>query len=501
MKYPSFISFESSINDTVNVSHYSRIGLSTYENNYELVVQNTEIINNRRTIFYAEEKFYYITIYSIGYSSNEPLNISIKSIEYLSSKIENSDLKVNNYTIDLLDSVYINTDSLAMNTDETNNIAIGKSAMRNSDSTRSVIAIGVGAFTFGKGYSNIAIGNNALVATNCNVCIGIGHNSLVNCKQGLCNIALGNDALSQLKVGSSNIAIGFYAMRSGTYNVENNIAIGYYAGTNLNNPTSKNICIGNESMRLAKSASNSIVIGYSAARVTTSANNVIIGNNSVDKAETASNNVLIGYEAFNTYSTSGSVSNVKSCVAIGYGTKLNTNIGTNQIVIGFKATGRGDNSIVLGDLNINKLYCRVTSISINSDIRLKEEIEPANIDMCLQSVKDLPVKRYKYKNFMGKYNDVHVTGWIADDVEKIFPKCVGKSDIYLPVLDENGDQVYEEIEKDGEIIKQEKTFLMKNVKDITMTEAVPTLWGAVQCLSDKIDKMQLLLKDVIEKEK
>lgn len=50
---------------------------------------------------------------------------------------------------------------------------------------------------------------------------------------------------------------------------------------------------------------------------------------------------------------------------------------------------------------------------------------------------------------------------------------------YFPVLDEN-----------GENRTIEKMFLMKDVKDITMTEATPALWGAVQWLVKKVEELE-----------
>jgi hypothetical protein len=111
----------------------------------------------------------------------------------------------------------------------------------------------------------------------------------------------------------------------------------------------------------------------------------------------------------------------------------------------------------------------------------------------------LPVSRYKYKDFTGEHTDTHVTGFMADDVETIFPKSVSVSDQYFPVLDENGEKTYEEIEEtttdpDGTIKTSTRTvakmFLIKDVKDITMTEAIPTLWGAVQELMAKVEKLE-----------
>jgi len=65
--------------------------------------------------------------------------------------------------------------------------------------------------------------------------------------------------------------------------------------------------------------------------------------------------------------------------------------------------------------------------TVSSDRRLKENIENADLDICYNNIKNLPLKRYKWKDDI--YNneqvpDRHKLGWIAQDVEQILPKSV-----------------------------------------------------------------------------
>ena len=65
--------------------------------------------------------------------------------------------------------------------------------------------------------------------------------------------------------------------------------------------------------------------------------------------------------------------------------------------------------------------------TISSDIRLKKNIQNADLDDCFNKVKSLPLKRYKWKDNI--YNQTEVTdrtkiGWIADDVQLLFPNSV-----------------------------------------------------------------------------
>ncbi len=65
--------------------------------------------------------------------------------------------------------------------------------------------------------------------------------------------------------------------------------------------------------------------------------------------------------------------------------------------------------------------------TISSDQRLKENIENADLNICYNVIKNLSLKRYKWKdsifeNF--KIKDRTKLGWIADEVETVFPKAV-----------------------------------------------------------------------------
>ena len=67
--------------------------------------------------------------------------------------------------------------------------------------------------------------------------------------------------------------------------------------------------------------------------------------------------------------------------------------------------------------------------TISSDARLKENIETANLDICYDIVKNVPLRRYRWKDEVysnEQVKDRSQLGFIADEVEKYFPKSVGK---------------------------------------------------------------------------
>jgi hypothetical protein len=71
--------------------------------------------------------------------------------------------------------------------------------------------------------------------------------------------------------------------------------------------------------------------------------------------------------------------------------------------------------------------------TIVSDSRLKDNIELANLDECYNVVKNLKLKRYKWKDNIFNENQIYdrtKLGWIADEVENIYPKAVSKKNAY-----------------------------------------------------------------------
>lgn len=65
--------------------------------------------------------------------------------------------------------------------------------------------------------------------------------------------------------------------------------------------------------------------------------------------------------------------------------------------------------------------------TVGSDIRLKENIENANLDICYDNFKKINLVKYKWKDNIynnTEINDRNQLGWIAQDVELIYPKSV-----------------------------------------------------------------------------
>ncbi len=68
--------------------------------------------------------------------------------------------------------------------------------------------------------------------------------------------------------------------------------------------------------------------------------------------------------------------------------------------------------------------------STSSDERVKEDIQEANVVLLYDIVKSLDLKYYTYKEEYLHSTDQHVLGWIAQDVEKYFPKSILRAYMY-----------------------------------------------------------------------
>ena len=87
------------------------------------------------------------------------------------------------------------------------------------------------------------------------------------------------------------------------------------------------------------------------------------------------------------------------------------------------------------------------SWSDSSDIRIKKDITPANLERCYEIVKSTPLIHFGWDDGLytdEQVKDKHSLGWLADDVEKVFPKVVDKRLMEYRQKIEDGVEEYEE---------------------------------------------------------
>jgi len=127
------------------------------------------------------------------------------------------------------------------------------------------------------------------------------------------------------------------------------------------------------------------------------------------------------------------------------------------------------------------------------DARLKENIEDADLDICYNNVKNLPLKYYKLRdNYFDAeiHKDRHKVGWVADDVEKIFQKSVGVQK-FIGTVPVGEKEISVENEK-GEIeTKIEKIYdTIEDCKNLNIDSIISAMYGAIQKLQIKVEKLE-----------
>jgi len=121
--------------------------------------------------------------------------------------------------------------------------------------------------------------------------------------------------------------------------------------------------------------------------------------------------------------------------------------------------------------------------TVTSDERLKTDIQLADLNRCLEIVKSLPLKYFRWRDdiYSSKAaKDRGMLGWIATDVEQVFPKAVDIIPKYTGDVEiDDGVEEYEEHDYTIETIEREKKVI--EIRDgvpvqvtITVTEEKKT---------------------------
>jgi hypothetical protein len=359
--------------------------------------------------------------------------------------------------------------------------------------------------------TSFVIGGNAINMRGISNC-AIGPLALRNATTCINNTGLGSGVFRGITTGGANVVVGANAGGAGNY--------------------SSSVIVGAQAAVLG--ASSSVVIGVSAHPAGSPSSTVAIGDYALRNLTTGWNNVAIGSYAANS-SNNGSLVDVRYSTYIGSNADANSNgvdpnptMVVNENVWGYNARGGGENTFTIGSNQTIRIRAQVTAISsLASDRRVKEEIRPANLDMCIETVKALPVRRHAWQPFMGRRPDRHVTAFLADDVEKVFPKSIDIQDQWFPVYDgakpvmhrikksqfercertvgklthelaeqfeiENGAPPNGNGNGNGdreEEVDVPEMFKIEKIKSLTMDQGLPTLWGATQRLIQRVEELE-----------
>ena len=232
----------------------------------------------------------------------------------------------------------------------TNNIGIGSGTLESLTTGQRNIALGKSAMKDTTGNDNIAIGDLALYANTSGLRnIGIGTGAYNGADTESDNIAIGYDALGgAVAGGEKNIAIGNYALDVLTSG-DQNVALGYNAGGGITEGHS-NVAIGHDALTATLIYGENVAIGQNALRLLTgnSYANTAIGRMSSSVMTYGEKNTTIGF-----YSGSALANGAHSNILIGSYAGDNITTGDNNVVIGAadvaSATGNDQLSISSGD--------------------------------------------------------------------------------------------------------------------------------------------------------
>jgi hypothetical protein len=133
-----------------------------------------------------------------------------------------------------------------------------------------------------------------------------------------------------------------------------------------------------------------------------------------------------------------------------------------------------------------------------SDSRYKESIIDADLDICYNNIKNLKLKKYSYKEeILERPNtDTHTLGWIAQDVETIYPKSVRTSPFTTWVTYNGNTPIYAsngiDIIKPGDRVQDVNagSTIIPDLKTMTDTQIMNSLYGAVQKLQSTTELLQ-----------
>lgn len=321
--------------------------------------------------------------------------------------------------------------AMLMNQVSVNNTAFGDQALMNS-----YVGYYIGNVVVGSGASDdksvngvVLVGNKAGLNGNPNTMngnsdnVGLGAHTLRSYQNGN-SLAIGYKALNSITPGTSNIGVGYAAMAESIYSVvsigfgsnallkntgNNNIGIGY--GSLPSASGRDNIAVGSGSMNYNTTGASNVSAGknvmYSSS---TTSNNIAIGNSAMYNLVTGDNNVFVGNNAGRYYGVNQPLTSATTSVFLGSQTGPEGSGQKNQIVIGYNAKGRGDNTVRIGNTAITKIG-GYKGWSNPSDFRLKKDIKDSEFGL------NFITKLRPVVYFMKSGPKDLQTGFIAQEVE------------------------------------------------------------------------------------
>jgi hypothetical protein len=88
----------------------------------------------------------------------------------------------------------------------------------------------------------------------------------------------------------------------------------------------------------------------------------------------------------------------------------------------------------LNDISTRNLYY-YGSLNFASDPRVKEDIQDANLELCYETIRSVPLRKFKYiDSYCSTFQvrDTHRLGFLANELQEVFPKSVHACDTVFP---------------------------------------------------------------------
>lgn len=417
---------------------------------------------------------------AIGYQSlksNQPTNVAngINNIAVGSNSLDANTTGSRN--------IAIGTDALGANISGLANIAIGRDALLSNTINSQNTAIGIEALKFVVGgTNNTAIGyqaaGNGNVGSNNTI---VGANAAYN-NTGSDNVVVGHNALITNTSGVQNVAIGKEAGQSASG--AGNIFIGYQAGYNETGSNKLYIENSNSTSPLigGNFATNKIAINAAPANHTLYVNGgpIYTSNSWAGSVELNSTAAIAwrsnassktfgmgytdnGFYLFNSVSSlasNSSAAEYRMIVHDNGGIAIGANLGSAYTpsaplhVDGFINGGIGSfayysyngavNTGTSSGITDVSIYAsnRIRAAEFNafSDARIKKIIGVSTAEKDLSILSQIEVTDYQHIDVIGK-GDASKKGFIAQQIEKVFPEAVSKSIDFIPNIYEMASSV------------------------------------------------------------
>ncbi len=393
--------------------------------------------------------------------------------------------------------------ALYYNTTGHSNVAMGTNALANSTIISNTVAIGDSAL-----FNNISGSLNYYGTGN----TAVGSKSLYSNTIGYSNTANGYRALSSNTEGSANTANGQEALNSNTIGSVNT-ANGYQA-LYSNTTGFQNTANGYQALYLTTTGSHNTANGYQALYYnTTGYGNTAIGSLALIKNQTGVCNVAIGFKAgyYETGSNKLYIDNSATSSPLIWGDftdgseklAFNGNVGIGTLTPIFPLdvaisansdqsygylnylghTGTASGTVPYSIRAVSRILA--AEFNANSDARIKDVTGLSDMQSDLEIIKRLQVKEFQFidKPVNG---DKIKKGFIAQEVEQVFPEAVSLSRRFIPDIYRNSQNlVFDKNSKALTIVMDSLVQLKEGDKIQLYSETESFEKQVIEVLSDK----------------